>query len=444
MAPLAELYAKKNYSVSGSDLHHNKNCEFLKKAGCKIYNHHNYDLNDVDTVVYSSAISNSNPEIIQAKQKNLKILHRSDLLKETLNDARISITISGTHGKTTTTALIGHILKNEHLFPTILMGSYYNNQKNLVEYPDSNIIVAESDESDGTFLKYSPHIAVITNIDEDHLDYFKTKENIITHFTQHIQNIKQGGWLVFNADCPLSIEVSKHYNGNKISFGFSESADLHCINFNQKGQQTSIQLRLSQEKINSILPIFGEHNISNIMAAVCVHQILTKRFATSLKNLMDWPGIGKRQSIILSNEKLTIIDDYAHNPQKINSLLKSIKAAWPEQKIYAVFEPHRYSRLKNLRQNFAHSFNHVNCVLLLPVFAAGEIDEENYNPAQFAKEIEISSETKVIYVNSSSEIYDIIRNEFMKRHLILPIIGAGFSSNIAEEVKRLYFADQNL
>ena len=373
MFPLALLLKKNGFSVSGSDKKRNPNLKILEELGSALFTEHSEkNIMDADFIVYSTAIKEDNPERQEAKRTNKKQLHRSDLLKALIN-TRKSITISGTHGKTTTTALVESVLnqENENNSISLLGGISLALRKN-DKLEDCNFLVAEADESDGSFIKYQPDIAVITNIEKDHLDFFGSFENIEDHFSKHLNKLKGKKLVIYNQDDPTVRKLVEKSRLNAKSFGFSSEADICASEVQAKGNITSFKIKEGEKEETIKLPLLGKHNVLNALAAWGVASFLGQSSELTVKGLEGFKGVKKRLELIYKKNDFLLYDDYAHNPGKIKACLKALKEHFPEHTLIALFEPHRYSRMRNQENDFLDAFHPADLLLVFPTFSAGE------------------------------------------------------------------------
>ncbi|MFK7873091.1 MAG: UDP-N-acetylmuramate--L-alanine ligase [Oligoflexales bacterium] len=405
MAPLAEILLRQGQKVLGSDLNQNSRTQLLERLGATVYAEHNSErLPQKVTVVRSSAVQDSNPEIAFAKNHGLKILHRSDLLN-TLMEKQTAITVAGTHGKTTTSAMVTWILEELDQDPSAVIGGIMCHSQQSSRCGQSNLFVAEADESDGSFLKYQPDIAVITNIDADHLDHYGSLAHIQAAFQEHAHRVKPKGWLIYNADDTNS-KVLRQSSLQTKTFGFKKEADIWADQktFDVHNGHMSIQLYTKDETALCSLPTVGLHNVQNALAALCVAQCLGLDFKKSCQALALFPGTQRRLNQILKTDKAFVFDDYAHNPGKITAVVDALKQAWPERHLHVIFQPHRYTRTESLWQEFSESFQSADSVCITPIYSAGEKPLPNITPANLTKAISEASETSVFEANSFDHI----------------------------------------
>lgn len=439
MAPLAAVLAMRGYNVSGSDLKASDGTKKLEHL-CRIFTHHDEShIEKVDAIVISSAIKEDNIELIAAKKKHLPIFHRSDVLAYLIERSKTAIAVCGTHGKTTTTGLLGFGLEKIGKSPLILLGGIYEEKsENLVKNPISELLVAEADESDGSFLKYRPDIIVLTNIEEDHLDHFGDLANIEKTFSTACENISKNGYLIYCYDDPLCRQIANKINCQKISFGLASKADVSCYHISYENTFTFAQIKYKNQVFSFKLPFFGKHNILNLMASLAAMSLFDPFVFNQNDLFISFKGIKKRQSFLFEDENKIIIDDYAHNPKKIASLLSSIKDRWKDKQIVAVFEPHRYSRVNLLMDLFVQAFDCADLILSLPVFSAGEMMPKKDPLEELYLKLEQKLSKKIFRIKDARQAYDIIESASLKKPFVVVFMGAGLSSQRALDLVEIY------
>ena len=376
---LAKILLCLGYKVSGSDVQDSKYVQLVKKLGAEIYiGHSENNIKGTPKVVVSSAIKEDNPELIKAKELGLEIMHRSDCLKYISKLFPCFIGLSGTHGKTTTSGLLSFVMEKMKLNPSYAIGGIIP-ELNINANADKNskYFIAELDESDKTIVKYSPDILVINNIEEDHLDHYKDLEDIINTFNIVVENSKT---IFVNID---NFGVQQLKNKNFITYGINQGFyQAKNINFEELGSSFDIYKENKfLTKINLIIP--GIHNIYNALAIASVLDYLG--FKDFEKYFSEFSGMGRRFQLVADIDNIKIIDDYAHHPSEIQSTLNSIKNL--KRNKVAIFQPHRYTRLKALWNEFLDSFNSIDELYVLDTFSAGDKFDEKYNSQNFTDSI---------------------------------------------------------
>ncbi|MDR2676795.1 MAG: UDP-N-acetylmuramate--L-alanine ligase [Endomicrobium sp.] len=373
MSGIAELLINLGYNVSGSDLRETDVTEHLKAIGAKIYiGHDSKNLKSIEIVVVSSAIDKDNPEVTTALNKKITLISRVEMLAE-LAKSKYTITVSGTHGKTTTTSLTSLILDAGGFNPTIVIGGKLKNFKSGAKLGNGNYIVVEADESDGSFLKLSPTIAIVTNIDDDHLDYYGDMENLKKAFINHINRIPFYGTAIICLDDENVRNIIPKISKKYISYGIVSKADINASNIKITKNYTSFDVTYIGKRIGNVcIKIPGEHNILNSLAAIGAGLCLGMPFNLIVKAINEFDGVNRRLEIKGEKKGVMVIDDYAHHPAEIMATLKAIKYFWSKRRIIVLFQPHRYTRTKQLFNKFGKSFLYADLVKVLDIYAAGE------------------------------------------------------------------------
>lgn len=377
MSAIAEMLADLGLSVQGSDAKESANTKRVAKSGIPVFiGHKKENLKGVDAVVVSSAIQPDNPELVEARRLGIPVGHRSEMLAEILNYKR-SICISGTHGKTTTSSLIASVLMQARLKPSFVIGGILNSQSSNARLGKGDYVVVEADESDGSFLKLPTTISVVTNIDPEHMDHYKTFENMKKAYTLFIQNTAFYGFSVVCTDHPVVNEVIQDIDTRRIvSYGLNKAADVHAdhIRSYENGTIFDVFVRTGNKfkKIKDVkLSMLGRHNVLNALAAIAVALRLGIKDSVIKKALSTFEGIQRRLTLRGSLKDVKVYDDYAHHPIEIEATLKAVKSS-VKGKIVAVFQPHRYSRFGDLWDEFLTCFECADEVLVLDVYSAGE------------------------------------------------------------------------
>lgn len=377
MSAIAWVLLKKGIPVSGSDLHVNYRTTRLEQNGARIfYNHHPANLKGVGLVVSSSAITDNNPEIVQARKMKIPIWHRSTMLAEIL-DEKESITIAGTHGKTTTSAIVSMILQKAGLDPTILVGGEVMGWEGNARLGKGQYIVAEADESDGTLLSYFPNYAIITNVEPDHLDYYKTSDAVKSLFSKFLNQIQDDGCVILCADDPgiqaitnLSLAEGRHFyslQSSQYDF-FADDVVLYPYG-------SGFTFYIKGDRIGTVkLSIPGRHNVYNALASLALGHILGVDFAIMKNALVNFRGAKRRFQVKGEVDHIMIVDDYAHHPTEVSSTLSGAVPLVNDRggRLITVFQPHRFSRTQAFHREFSHSFDDSDIVVITDVYPAGE------------------------------------------------------------------------
>jgi UDP-N-acetylmuramate--alanine ligase len=392
MSGYAEILHNMGYKVQGSDQSDNANVQRLQAMGITVHIGHDAGNvldeqgNPVTVVVKSTAVKDANPEIIAARGHNIPVIPRVDLLAELMR-AKWAVNISGTHGKTTTTSMIGHVLEKSGLDPTVINGGIINAYGSNARLGGSKWMVVESDESDGTFAQLPSVASVITNIDPEHLDFYGDFDALKDAFVAYAHNLPFYGVLVACIDHPVVEELMPRFNRRTITYGFSDKADLQAVNVRATPQGLCFDIKVNKrlekfpEEIRNVqLPMFGRHNVLNALAAFGTGHDIGIPAEKIVSALSQFAGVKRRFTITGTANDVTVIDDYGHHPVEIAAVLKAGRealegaatATGTKGKIVAVIQPHRYTRLANLFDDFARCAAEADEVIIAPVYTAGE------------------------------------------------------------------------
>jgi len=440
MSGLAQVMNNMGFTIQGSDLNQNKNTERLIKLGMKIYFGHNQkNLKNATVVVISSAIKKNNKELQEAKYKKLPIFKRGDMLANIVA-LKKNIVVAGSHGKTTTTSLVANILVEAGLDPTVINGGIINSIKNTAKLGKGDWAVIESDESDGSFLKMPITYSIVTNIDKEHLDFYGNFERLKKSFHDFIEKTPSIGKSIICIDNNnLRSLLFKCKNNNYLTYGFNKKSNYQIINVKKKIDFSTFDLKINfsgskNYKIKNIkVNLLGDHNVSNATAAIAIALNLGIKISKIKKALQKFLGIQRRFTKVFSIEKKDFYDDYAHHPTEIRAVLNSVRQVNKNRKIICVFQPHRYSRVKLLKYEFASSFKSIDEVVLCPVYSAGEKIKYNFNQNNFSKLISNYSKIQVVNINNKKDLKNYFKKNLINNEMVI-CMGAGSISNWIREI----------
>ena len=443
MSGLALIMIGLGFKVQGSDKSLNKNVERLKKSRIKFFlGHSSTNIKKATILVISSAIKKNNIEIREAKKRNLPIYKRGDMLAH-ITSLKKNIVVSGSHGKTTTTSLIASIFAKAKLDPTIINGGVINSLDNSVKLGKSEWSILESDESDGSFIKVPSTYAVVTNVDREHMDYYKSLDDLKRHFIKFMQKVPSFGKTFICIDDKNNREIWKSSKiKNILTYGFSKDSNFKIKNcsFLKNKSIFDIEMRLPNKKKTLLkkieIPLIGYHNIKNATAAIAVSYFIGIPPTTLKNSLKNFKGVERRFNKIFSYNGADIYDDYAHHPTEIKEVINGVNNSYKEKKIICVFQPHRTSRLNDLKNEFSSSFKKSDSVILCPIYKAGENLKLNLNYSEFAKQIIKQSKVRVFFVNSQNQLAKFLKN-FLNQEDIVIGMGAGSISNWIKELPSL-------
>lgn len=389
MCGLAELLHNIGAGVTGSDISENANTERLKEMGVKIFKGHAAsNVGDADVVVYSSAIHYGNPEISEARARHIPLIPRAEALAEIMRLKR-GVAVAGTHGKTTTTSMTSAIFLEAKLSPTIVVGGRFELIKSTALLGSGEWLVAEADESDGSFHKLSPEIAIITNIDSDHLDHFKTFENLQRSFYDFALKVPFYGKVIACGDDPLVRQIFENFPKKILFYGFDEKNDL--VLSGEQGQYSlyrndklmGVRHLLGQFKLN----VPGRHNALNATAAICAGLAAGVSFAECAAGLQRFEGVDRRFHFKGEKKGIRIYDDYGHHPTEVRAVLQAFREKYPKNRLVVFFQPHRFSRTQHCWHDFTTAFMEADRVLLADIYPAGETPIPGVNSEKLAQEM---------------------------------------------------------
>jgi UDP-N-acetylmuramate--alanine ligase len=435
MSGLSLIMKGKGFKVQGSDISSNKNIERLKKEKIKIFiGHKKQNLNNATIIVISSAIKKKNPELIEAKRKGLPIIKRGKMLAHIVSLMK-NIVVVGSHGKTTTTSLVTSIFQKTKLDPTIINGGVINSLKNSAKLGRSDWSILEADESDGSFVHIPPTYSIITNIDREHMDFYKSMDDLKNYFIEFIEKVPSFGKSFICLDDKINYElIKKLKNKNFYTYGTNSKSNFLIKNINQKRELTEFDLYISvpnkkKQKIKNIkIPLLGVHNVRNAVAAAAIAITVGISIKNIKNGLLKFKGVQRRFNKIFKFNNVDFFDDYAHHPTEIKMVLDGVHKVYENYDKVCIFQPHRISRLKDLRKDFSYAFKKADTVVLCPVYTAGEKIKLGFNYFQFAKEIIKNSKVKLFLINDNKQLAKFIKNNIYGKKIVIGM-GAGTISN---------------
>jgi len=430
MSALAHILVSLGHKVTGSDLNESEVTKRLQGMGIEIFFQHSRDniSREVDVGVVSTAINNDNVELAQCQQLNISVIHRGELLAHIFNPGK-GIAVAGAHGKTTTTGMLAVALEECKLSPTVLIGGDLPYFQGNAKKGTGQLIVAEADESDGSFLKLQPHIGVITNIEDDHLDYYGTIEKVEEAFFRFCYRIAERGIIIACSDDQQVKKLLKDIR-NKLTYGL-ESGDLTAKNIKHQGLSVAADIFYQEKMIGKlVLNVPGRHNLLNALAVIGVGIYLGLEMEEVLKGLSLFTGVKRRFQIISQVKDIKIIDDYAHHPTEIMATLKAARSVAPNNRVIAIFQPHRYSRTKSLFVQFANAFYDADIVLLDKIYSAGEKPISEVSSQMIIDQMQ---HPNVSYCQGRQKIIDRLK-ELIKPGDLVITMGAGDIWRVAYEL----------
>ena len=435
MSGLSLIMKGKGFKVQGSDLSLNKNIERLKKEKIKVFlGHKKKNIKNSTIIVISSAIKKNNSELVEAKRKNLPIITRGQMLAHIVSLTK-NIVIVGSHGKTTTTSLVASIFQKTKLDPTIINGGVINSIKSTAKLGKSDWSILEADESDGSFIHIPPTYSIITNIDREHMDFYNSMQDLKKYFIRFIEKVPSFGKSFICIDDKINNDLVKLLKTkNFYTYGINSKSNFLIKNIKQniKFSEFDLEVNLPNKKkliIKKIrIPLLGIHNIRNSVGAAAV--ALTVGISTSeiKKGLLSFKGVQRRFNKIFSYNNIDFYDDYAHHPTEIKFVLDGVEKVYKKYEKVCIFQPHRVSRLKDLRKEFSFAFKKANIVILCPVYTAGEKIQLGFNYLNFAKDIIKNSKVKLFIVNNNYQLAKFLKSNMYGNKIVIGM-GAGTISN---------------
>ena len=443
MSSLAAMALKLGYEVQGSDLGKTPHHSILD--GCVIKDSQIKDgWRPAQIVVYSSAIPRKNPELASARMaasEGILVLHRSEFLQH-LMLAHTQIIVSGTHGKSTTSALLTHIFDDLSLDPLSVIGAQMARYQASIRYGKGNYFIAEADESDGTLLNYQPFVGVVTNIDVDHLDFYGSFGNIVNMFDSFIDKISPDGFAALFWDNEPCRNLFRKKKREFVTFGFNLGSEIRALDISQNGLTTHFKAVIDQEVYQIKIPLLGKHNILNSLASLSVVHGLKLDLEKAIASLSTFKGVQRRLNLTFENELIRIFDDYAHNPGKMSACIASLKEAFPMEPLIIVFQAHRYSRLQTMYVPMLESLKSADYVIVAPVFAAGEPDISDFSPNKIAFDIEKLCYIRAIPVSDQDQIPEIIEDLKLGKITVLTC-GAGDIYKVGQKIAAKYISSHS-
>ncbi len=436
MSGIAEILFNLGYEIKGSDSTPSEITDYLDNLGIKIFTEHKAaNLDDVDVVVITSAVGAENPEVVEARRIGLPVIKRAEMLGELMR-LKFSIGVSGTHGKTTTTSMIGMILQHGKYKPTLIVGGIVAGLGTGAALGSGDYLVAEADEYDKSFLSMFPSMAVITNLEADHLDCYDDEEDLINSFVMYMNRVPFYGQVIISAD-DANLNSVRHRIGRPYkTYGFANDSDYRVLNLKMESGRTTFSVYKEGDLLGDIiLRVPGEFNVMNAMAAIATCYELEVPFEMIADGLMKFEGVGRRFEIIAEENNILLIDDYAHHPTEIKATLETAQKVY-DRRVIVIFQPHLYSRTRDFREQFAESLAIADIALLVDIYPARE------KPiAGITSEIIISDAKKLGHTNF--EYLGVKENaiekiaQIVKPNDMIITMGAGSITHIKQQILEL-------
>lgn len=446
MCGIAEVLLNQGYAVSGSDLKNGPSTERLKQLGATIFiGHRAENIQDVNVVVVSSAVHSGNPELDAARVNRIPIVPRAEMLGELMR-YRHGIAVAGTHGKTTTTSLIASILAEGGLDPTFVIGGRLNSAGTNAKLGGSRFFVAEADESDASFLHLQPMVSVVTNIDADHMETYGGDFNRLKDtFLQFLHNLPFYGIAVLCADDPVIRELLPSISRPVITYGIDSEADVRATQIESCGLRTKYRVeRREAEPLDITLNIPGRHNVLNSLAAIAVATDESISSAAIVAALDKFQGVGRRfqiqGEIPLAEGSVTLVDDYGHHPREVAATVAAARQSWPDRRLVMIYQPHRYTRTRDLYEDFVHVLSDVDVLLLMEVYSAGEEPITGADSRSLCRSIRLRGAVEPIFIEDAKELPTVLGNILQSGDVVMTQ-GAGNVGAISLQLAKSHFKE---
>ncbi len=442
MSGIAEVLLNQGYEISGSDLKESSVTQRLVKMGAKVFiGHSERNVENTDVVVNSSAVDSLNPEMLGARERRIPIVRRAEMLGELMR-YRHGIAVAGTHGKTTTTSLMASVLAAAGRHPTFIIGGLVNSAGSNAQLGDSRYLLAEADESDASFLHLQPMVAVVTNIDADHMETYQGDFSLLKKtFIEFLHNLPFYGLAVMCGDDEVVMDILPEVSRPLITYGFSAHCDVRAINIRQKNVYSTFDvIRIGHDQVLSVhLNIPGEHNILNALAVIAVATDEGVNDEAIKRGLKSFAGVGRRFQVYgeypVEGGEAMLVDDYGHHPREVAATIKAIRAGWPERRLVMVYQPHRYTRTRDLYEDFVTVLSAVDVLVLLEVYSAGEDRIPGADGRHLCRSIRARGFIEPIFVEGIDGVPAIIK-DIVKAQDIVITQGAGNIGTLATELAK--------
>lgn len=442
MSGIAEVLLNQGYTISGSDINQSAVTNRLQAKGAQIFiGHSASNIKGVDVVVNSTAVDESNPEIICARERRIPVVRRAEMLGELMR-YRHGIAVAGTHGKTTTTSLVASVLAAGNLDPTFVIGGLLNSAGSNAQLGASRYLVAEADESDASFLHLQPMIAIVTNIDADHMDtYDGDFANVKKTFVEFLHNLPFYGLAVVCGDDPVVREIIPEIARPIVTYGFEGHNDYRAVDIEQSGSTSSFKVFRpdGHAPLQITLGMPGQHNVLNALAAIAVatdEGVSDEAIKTGLEGFQ---GVGRRFQVYgnytIEDGEVMLVDDYGHHPRELQATVAAIREGWPERRLLMVFQPHRYSRTRDLYEDFVDILTQVDALVLLEVYSAGETPVPGADGRNLCRSIRTRGQVDPVFVESVDSVPDVIAGMVRPGDIVLTQ-GAGSVGALAQQLAK--------
>ena len=443
MCGIAEVLLNQGYKISGSDIKSSATTQRLEKLGMDIFiGHEAQNIDGVDVVVVSTAVNEENPEVKAARSLRTPIVRRAEMLAELMR-YRHGIAVAGTHGKTTTTSLLASIFAEGELDPTFVIGGRLNSAGTNAKMGTSRYLVAEADESDASFLHLQPMVSIVTNIDADHMETYENDfSRLKKTFVEFLHNLPFYGLAVMCIDDPVVCEILPDVSRPVLTYGVSDDADFRTENIRQDGMCTRFTVKrpgnLADLEVSLNMP--GHHNMLNALAAIAVASDEGIADEAICGALAKFEGVGRRFQVLgdvpVSGGEAMLVDDYGHHPREVNAVVKAIQEGWPEKRLVMIYQPHRYSRTRDLYEDFVEVLSEVDVLLLLEVYAAGEEPIAGADSRSLCRSIRQRGRVDPVFVSDKDQVAEVLKDILQPGDLLLTQ-GAGDITALAHQLHQV-------
>jgi UDP-N-acetylmuramate--alanine ligase len=434
MSGIAEVLLNLGYGVSGTDVKESDTTRRLASLGATVkYGHHPSHLGEADVVVISSAVKPSNPEVMEARVRQIPVIPRAEMLAELMR-MKYGVAVAGSHGKTTTTSLVATVLRLAGLDPTAVIGGKLPSLGSNARLGQGEYLVAEADESDGSFLKLSPTVAVVTNIDPEHLDHYGTLERLKQTFVDFINKVPFYGLAVLCVDHPQVQAILPSVEKRHVTYGLSPQADYRAVDLSFEGLRSRFTAVAKGRTLGAVeLAMPGQHNVLNSLAVLAVADFLGLSFDVYRQALASFSGVGRRFTVRGEAGGVMVVDDYGHHPEEIRATLAGARSGFPHRRVVAAFQPHRYTRTRDLMGEFARAFNEAEIVAVCDIYPAGEDAIEGVTSARLVDEMRAQGHRGAVYIPKRADVAAVLGGRIAAGDIFITL-GAGDVWQVGEEI----------
>ena len=436
MSGIAEVLCNLGFNVSGSDLKKSRNTDRLELFGAKVYEGHGAEnVGDADVVVYSSAVKSDNPEVVEAKSRSIPVIPRAEMLAELMTLKPYSVAIAGSHGKTTTTSMVATILGHAGVDPTTIVGGVVDTLGSNARLGQSDWFVTEADESDRSFLMLSPTVALVTNVDREHMDSYKGMEDVMQCFMDFVNKVPFYGAAILCLDDPNVQAIIPHIKRRRVTYGFSAQADVsaHNISYNDSFGSTFTVWKGAEVLGEIYLPVPGKHNVYNALGATAIALELDVEFEMIAGAFKVFKNANRRFQFKGEAKGVTVVDDYGHHPTEILATLSAARNGSGGRRTVVIFQPHRYTRTLDLMDDFARSFNNADVLFLTDIYAASEPPIEGITSEILTAKIKQYGHKNVQYIGDIESAAEKVSEQLREGDLVITL-GAGSVTKLSEQI----------